>query len=64
MNSKSKLNELKNKLLEKNQKNNVLKEASENFNLDNKVDNFIDWYQKIWLMIDILILENFINQMT
>ena len=42
MNSKSKLNELKNKLLEKNQKNNVLKEASENFNLDNKVDNFID----------------------
>lgn len=46
MNSKSKLNELKNKLLEKNQKNNVLKEASENFNLDNKVDNFIDWYQK------------------
>lgn len=64
MNSKSKLNELKNKLLEKSQKNNVLKEASENFNLDNKVDNFIDWYQKIWLMIDILILENFINQMT
>lgn len=46
MNSKSKLNELKNKLLEKSQKNNVLKEASENFNLDNKVDNFIDWYQK------------------
>ena len=46
MNSKSKLNELKNKLLEKSQKNNVLKEASENFYLDNKVDNFIDWYQK------------------
>ena len=46
MNSKSKLNELKNKLLEKSQKNNVLKEASENFNLNNKVDNFIDWYQK------------------